>query len=70
MTTCPHCGHDTGLPAAIDRVRYMQESWGNSPAPYLSGSLSDLETLRDAGLAIVDRTGWWIPTSAYPAPIK
>jgi len=63
---CPKCGHDTSLPAAIHRVGYMTRRFGNSPVPYLSGYLTDLETLRDAGLATQDKSGWWIPTETYP----
>lgn len=63
---CPRCGFDVSTPA-LARVRLMKRPWGNSPAPYLSGNLSDLEDLAAAGYAQRNPAGWWIPTPAYPA---
>lgn len=62
---CPNCGFDTSTPA-LTRVRYMPSKWGNSPAPYLSGSLSDLQELQAAGYATQDSAGWFVPTATYP----
>ena len=62
---CPNCGFDLSAPALL-RVRYMREKWGNSPAPYLSGNISDLMDLQAAGYATRDAAGWWIPTESYP----
>jgi len=63
--TCPKCGFDLSAPA-LARVNYMPDSWGNSPAPYLIGTLSDLQELQAAGYATCNAAGWWIPTAAYP----
>lgn len=66
METCPCCGFDPRISAALARVRYNARAWGESPAPWLSGLWSDLESLAAAGYAEKTRAGWYVPTASFP----
>jgi hypothetical protein len=68
MEVCPCCGFDPRVPAALSRVRYNARAWGESPAPWLGGLSSDLESLVAAGYAARNRAGWYIPTDKFPRP--
>lgn len=59
MNACESC--PLNLEFAKTRVCRNEKPWGGSPAPWLSGTLSDLFTLQKAGLATRNVAGWWIP---------
>ena len=59
---CSHCG----AIAAASRVTLHRKSWAGSPAPYLGGPWSDLQTLVAAGMAERLSSGWYIPTALCP----
>ena len=62
---CPHCGFDLSAPA-LSRVTLHPASWGGSPAPYLSGHHSDLESLVTQGYAVKTASGWYTPSPSFP----
>ena len=54
-----------GASAARARVRLMQESWCESPCPWVSGEFRDLEILVNAGEIERDSNGWFVPTQKW-----
>jgi hypothetical protein len=62
MNLCPMCQAQT----AASRVTLHRKAWSTSPAPFLSGYLSDLQTLITQGLAERRPDGWYVPTDTFP----
>ena len=60
---CSHCAPH----AAASRVTLHSKPWAGSPAIWLSGPGSDLQTLVVAGMAERLPNGWHVPTSLFPA---
>ena len=60
---CPHCAPH----AAASRVTLHRKPWGESPAIWLGGPVSDLQTLIAAGMAERLPNGWHVPTNLFPA---
>lgn len=59
---CPAC---RALNAA-ESVTVNLKPWAGSPAPWLSGYFSDLESLIAQGMARRNSSGWIEPTEKFP----